>query len=177
MYRDGSCFLTHLSPDGNYYFQLMKKLDKTYSYPDIPRYSDEDTQEYVRSMADLRSRDINGVSLGDLWKKIVRYKLVAMEEGYLKRWTWGRIALMGDAVHKVNIVSELRLAILTNLCTTQRLHQTQVPAPMQLSKALQHWLMPSITCLSPATPLVLLQKPSKLLFPATTIHGLHEQSI
>lgn len=104
MYREGSCFLTHLSPDGNYYFQLMRKLDKAYSYPDIPRYSDEDTQDYVRSMADLRSRDINGVTLGDLWKKIVRYKLVAMEEGYLKRWTWGRIVLMGDAVHKVNLL-------------------------------------------------------------------------
>lgn len=83
----------------------MSKLDKTYTYPNIPRYSDEDTQEYVRSMSDLRSRDEDGISLGDLWKNITRYKLVAMEEGFLKRWTWGRIALVGDAVHKVSIAN------------------------------------------------------------------------
>ena len=38
---------------------------------------------------------------GDLWKTRSTSTMVPTEEAQLKRWSWGRIACVGDCVHKM----------------------------------------------------------------------------
>jgi 2-polyprenyl-6-methoxyphenol hydroxylase-like FAD-dependent oxidoreductase len=38
---------------------------------------------------------------GDIWKNRSTYTLVPTEEAQLKRWSWGRIACVGDCIHKM----------------------------------------------------------------------------
>lgn len=41
-----------------------------------------------------------GVQFKHIWEARDTYTLVALEEAQLKRWSWGRIACVGDGVHK-----------------------------------------------------------------------------
>ena len=41
------------------------------------------------------------MTLGDLWKTRSTFTLVPIEEAQMKRWSWGRIACVGDCVHKM----------------------------------------------------------------------------
>ena len=41
------------------------------------------------------------VNFKNLWDNRVSYTLVPTEEAQLKRWSWGRIACVGDGVHKM----------------------------------------------------------------------------
>jgi 2-polyprenyl-6-methoxyphenol hydroxylase-like FAD-dependent oxidoreductase len=45
----------------------------------------------------------NHTRFGDLWNKKLRHNLGNLEEGVQEQWYSGRIVLLGDAAHKVNI--------------------------------------------------------------------------
>lgn len=42
------------------------------------------------------------LTMGDLWKNRICYTLVPLEEGLFDKWSWGRIALVGDNTHKMS---------------------------------------------------------------------------
>ncbi|CAO2653295.1 Nn.00g027060.m01.CDS01 [Neocucurbitaria sp. VM-36] len=70
-----------------------------YKVPDIPRYTKEDANTFAESIQDaIITPD---VKFRDIWRNRVSYTLVPTEEAQFKRWSWGRIACVGDGVHKM----------------------------------------------------------------------------
>lgn len=67
--------------------------------PNIPRYTREDADTFAESIQDTVITP--DVRFGNIWKNRVSYTLVPTEEAQLKRWSWGRIACVGDGVHKM----------------------------------------------------------------------------
>lgn len=66
---------------------------------ELPRYTNEDAEAFARSIEKFQIT--TEVTFGDLWKNRNTYTLVPTEEAQLKRWSWGRIACVGDCVHKM----------------------------------------------------------------------------
>jgi 2-polyprenyl-6-methoxyphenol hydroxylase-like FAD-dependent oxidoreductase len=42
-----------------------------------------------------------GITISDYWETSENFTLACLEEGTFKLWTWGRIACVGDSVHKM----------------------------------------------------------------------------
>jgi hypothetical protein len=77
--------------------------NKIYEYadkvPNIPRYTENDCMSFGESCRDQLIKP--GLQFRDIWENRVSYTLVPTEEAQLKRWSWGRIACVGDTVHKM----------------------------------------------------------------------------
>jgi 2-polyprenyl-6-methoxyphenol hydroxylase-like FAD-dependent oxidoreductase len=84
---------------GRVFWFIFKRLDKVYTMPNIPRYTKLDAETFA---SQHHNRPITpDVCFGDIWEKRTSYTLVATEEAQLKRWSWGRIACIGDSAHKM----------------------------------------------------------------------------
>mgnify|MGYP004508120187 CR=1 FL=1 len=75
----------------------------TDQFPDkateLPRYTKKDAEAFAE---DIESYTLTPeLTFGDLWRNRSTYTLVPTEEAQLKRWSWGRIACVGDCVHKM----------------------------------------------------------------------------
>jgi len=84
---------------GRTFWFLVEKLPKAYRVPDIPHYTKEDADAF--STCSIDRPITTTVKYGDIWMNRKSYTLVPLEEGQLKRWTWGRIVCVGDCVHKM----------------------------------------------------------------------------
>lgn len=83
------------------YWFAQERLPRTYHLGDIPRYTDEDARAFVARHGELvKCPGPNGLNLAGLWEKTVSSRLVAIEEGKFQLWHWGRIACVGDSIHK-----------------------------------------------------------------------------
>lgn len=77
-------------------------MDQQYQPPHVPRYTDEDAQAYAMERLDKQLvSDTADVKFRDFWERRQSWALVALEEGHLNHWSWGRIVCIGDSVHKV----------------------------------------------------------------------------
>ncbi|KAL2064309.1 hypothetical protein VTL71DRAFT_4803 [Oculimacula yallundae] len=104
--RDLAC-LTIGGIDDTYWF-LYKRLDKKYFAPDIPRFTQADADAQAAEHMDFVIGGTDGkVTFGDMWKRKKVGGLQSMDEGHNEHWTFGRIACVGDAVHKVTANSGL----------------------------------------------------------------------
>lgn len=66
---------------------------------ELPRYTKEDAESYAEN---IKNYPITPeLTFHDIWKNRVSFTLVPTEEAQLKRWSWGRIACVGDSVHKM----------------------------------------------------------------------------
>ena len=96
--------ITIFGKDNVIYFFLFEKLDRIYGTDEIPHYSEADAERYAKKYASFPIHEGgNGwskITFGDLWKIRKSSRLVPLEEAQYKRWTFGRIALLGDAIHK-----------------------------------------------------------------------------
>ncbi|KAK4149757.1 hypothetical protein C8A00DRAFT_37653, partial [Chaetomidium leptoderma] len=97
-YNPGRCALTIAAEGGKVYWFVQERLDGIHHRTDIPRYTDDDARAFVARNGDIIH--LPGVTLADLWQKTVSSRLVAIEEAKFNLWHWGRIACVGDAVHK-----------------------------------------------------------------------------
>lgn len=87
-----------LTPKYGYFFVFFR-LDKPCTWPTRPRYTEQDAEDLAKSIANHPMSDT--VVFGEVWKYRIRATVVHLEEGVLDHWYHGRIALAGDAVHKV----------------------------------------------------------------------------
>jgi 2-polyprenyl-6-methoxyphenol hydroxylase-like FAD-dependent oxidoreductase len=78
---------------------LLEKLPNVYRVPNIPHYTKEEADAFASHHLDRHITP--NVNFGHIWKSRKSYTLVPLEEGQLKRWTWGRIVCVGDCVHKM----------------------------------------------------------------------------
>ncbi|KAL6849252.1 hypothetical protein ACO1O0_008785 [Amphichorda felina] len=89
-----SMFLT--GRDRGWFF-LFGLLDK----PTQERmdYTESDQEAYAEQLADLHIGP--GLKFRDIWSTRYSAGMSNLDEGVLDHWSWNRIVLMGDAVHKV----------------------------------------------------------------------------
>ncbi|KAL1640399.1 hypothetical protein SLS58_006897 [Diplodia intermedia] len=77
------------------------KMDKVARMPDVPRFSQDDAAALVAKYS--KTVIGPGYTLQDLWDTRVRATLAPLEEGVSKKWSNGRVVLVGDAVHKATV--------------------------------------------------------------------------
>ena len=66
---------------------------------EIPRYTKADAEAFARKIENFHITP--ELTFDGIWKNRSTYTLVPTEEAQMKRWSWGRIACVGDSVHKV----------------------------------------------------------------------------
>jgi FAD dependent monooxygenase len=99
VFRHGSSFLILSGKNGTIYWFYFEKLDKKYSVPNIPRFTDEDAVKTCEKQLDAIIAE--GVTFRTLWTHRKSAIKVALEEGMMRRWHYSRFVVLGDAAHKV----------------------------------------------------------------------------
>ncbi|KAI1017868.1 hypothetical protein LB504_003974 [Fusarium proliferatum] len=79
--------------------------DQQCTWPTRRRYTEANMQALVSKLSERPVTD--SVVFGELWKRRLKAQMISLEEGVLEHWTFGRIILAGDAVHKVTPNSAL----------------------------------------------------------------------
>ncbi|KAL1879477.1 hypothetical protein Plec18167_003934 [Paecilomyces lecythidis] len=94
-----SAIITKPRADRVFWF-LVNKIKRT-EYAHRPRYTQEGAQALIDERGDLVIAP--GHSIRELWDSRIKATLVPMEEGVVKKWSEGRVLLIGDSVHKFTI--------------------------------------------------------------------------
>ncbi|EME38708.1 hypothetical protein DOTSEDRAFT_180559 [Dothistroma septosporum NZE10] len=81
-----------------FYFEKLPQV-VAWNTKDFPRYSQADAKEHAEKNAWRPCHESR--TLGDLWKQRITYTLVPMEEALFDKWSYGRIATIGDSSHKM----------------------------------------------------------------------------
>lgn len=88
---------------GLVFWFLFVKSDHATETPNTPRFTEEETEATIAKYGGYAVGP--GYTFKDLWESRVRANMLPLEEGVLKsKWNnGGRVALMGDSVHKATI--------------------------------------------------------------------------
>lgn len=97
--RDVSALWTP-AKDGRVFWFMCEKMDKVYQVPDIPTYTDADALDLAQRCGSMYCTD--KVKFIDIWENRIWHRLFPLEEVFYEHWSYGRIACIGDAVHKVS---------------------------------------------------------------------------
>lgn len=96
----GFSFLVFAQPD-QIFWTVFLKNEKETRWPTTVKYTDKDAEDVAAQLLEVPITKT--VLFGQLWKSRIKAGLVSLEEGVLDHWHSGRIALIGDAVHKVKL--------------------------------------------------------------------------
>ncbi|KAI8065539.1 FAD binding domain-containing protein, partial [Gongronella butleri] len=99
VFGNRSSFFVVAGKGGTVYWFLYEKMERTYQYNEIPRFSAQDTDAAARKYMD--SRVTGNVTFGDIYTRCQSAIKVPLEEALYKHWHHGRCVLVGDAVHKM----------------------------------------------------------------------------
>ncbi|KAI0456729.1 FAD binding domain-containing protein [Xylaria acuta] len=94
----GLSFLILTQPDKIYFF-VNWKMPRKMRWPTKAKWSEAEAEAAAASIAEVPISD--SAVFGELWKNKIRGHLIGLEEGIFDHWYNGRIALVGDSVHKV----------------------------------------------------------------------------
>jgi len=83
------------------YWFIFQKLPRICRGNEIPKYTREDADAFGEEVAGLNIQPNGAVQFCDIWKNRTSYSRVALEEAQYNVWTWGRIACLGDSIHKM----------------------------------------------------------------------------
>ncbi|KAK8097171.1 fad binding domain-containing protein [Apiospora kogelbergensis] len=98
--HNGFSFLFLTQPDHIYFIVPIKRpLGQVGKYPNRLRFTDADVDNEAARLLDCPVSET--LVFGDIWKTRTRGQLVALEEGVLSRWSYGRTVLCGDSAHKI----------------------------------------------------------------------------
>ncbi|EME86943.1 uncharacterized protein MYCFIDRAFT_151927 [Pseudocercospora fijiensis CIRAD86] len=100
-YDKGKSFLLITGKDCRLYWFYFQKMDKLYkvSDADFPRFTKKDAEDVAAQTKHRKCHE--WATFGDIWDKRISYTLVPMEEALFDKWSWGRIATIGDNAHKM----------------------------------------------------------------------------
>ncbi|KAL4917352.1 hypothetical protein BDW62DRAFT_183938 [Aspergillus aurantiobrunneus] len=98
----GVYFMLSLNDDTTVNWFALVECPNTYTYPRIPRWSEEEVKAKLEEIADY---DVcSPMKFRDIWKITPQVSTVPAHEGILTTWSSGRIACIGDSVFKVGMV-------------------------------------------------------------------------
>ncbi|KAK1240072.1 hypothetical protein MKX08_007514 [Trichoderma sp. CBMAI-0020] len=103
VYYPGFSGVVAIGVPGFAYWFMFVKSEKETRTPEIPKFTDEETEATIAKYGDYALGP--GYTFKDLWESRVKANMLSLEDGVLKsKWnTGGRVALMGDSVHKSTI--------------------------------------------------------------------------
>ncbi|KAJ5332659.1 FAD/NAD(P)-binding domain-containing protein [Penicillium brevicompactum] len=153
---NGVTIVTIHGKNGRLYWFVIQKLDQKYTYPHFPRYTKDDTRVAAEQLKHLRFH--KHLTFGQLWGNRETASMTTLEENTFKTWHHGRLALLGDSVHKMtpNIGQGANMAIedaaaLTNLLRdllawggTSLPTDTQIDTLLHQYRAIRHGRVYSI---------------------------------
>lgn len=87
--------------DHKVYWFMFQKLDKVRKGDEIPKYTREDADAFAKELSHYNIQPKGEIIFADIWANRMSYTLVALEEAEYKKWTWGRMACLGDSIHKM----------------------------------------------------------------------------
>ncbi|CAI7628965.1 unnamed protein product [Penicillium bialowiezense] len=142
---DGVTIVTIHGKNGRLYWFVIQKLKEKYTYPNCPRYTKDDTMVAAEQLKHLRFH--KHLTFGQLWDNRETASMTALEENTFKTWHHGRLALLGDSVHKMtpNIGQGANMAIedaaaLTNLLRNLLTQEgTSLPTDTQINTLLRQY--------------------------------------
>lgn len=152
---DKVSFLVLCQPDTIYlaaHFKLPPS--EQCRWPNRLRFTAADMEAYAKQVADLPVSE--HVLFGELWRQKTRAHIVSLEEGVLQHWHFGRLALLGDAVHKVtpnagfggSTAMESAVTLTNRLKAALDAHPSKKPSDVEINAALQGYRderMPRVT--------------------------------
>lgn len=89
---------------GRVFWFLFDKMDKVYTVPNIPRFTQEDAD--ALALSHLHTPISPTMKFADLWENRIQYALLPLEEAWYDHWTWGRFVCAGDSVHRVSLTCD-----------------------------------------------------------------------
>jgi hypothetical protein len=98
----GHSSLVFVGKDGRLFWAFMAKMDKKCSENSIPRRNASQLDAHIRKYPDFEVGC--NTKLSELWKKVQATSFTTLEEGLIENWSYGRIACVGDSVHKATII-------------------------------------------------------------------------
>ncbi|KAI1126927.1 hypothetical protein F5Y10DRAFT_293278 [Nemania abortiva] len=141
---DKVSFLVLCQPDTIYLAAHFKlPVEEQCRWPNRLRFTEEDMERYAKQVADLPVSE--SVLFGELWRHRTRAHIVSFEEGVLQHWHFGRLALLGDAVHKVtpnagfggSTAMEGAVVLANHLKAALDAHPSKKPSDVEISEALE----------------------------------------
>ena len=94
-------FLVISGPGGRVYWFLFVKLPVVKYGKEIPRYSKEDEEQFVKEHGSLKIKE--ELTFGQVYARRLTSTLTPLHEVVYKKWFFDRIFLMGDSAHKVSL--------------------------------------------------------------------------
>ncbi|KAI8630518.1 hypothetical protein F5Y19DRAFT_48544 [Xylariaceae sp. FL1651] len=141
---DKVSFLVLCQPDTIYLAAHFKlPASEQVRWPNRLRFTEDDMEAYAKQVADLPVSE--SVLFGELWRHKTRAHIVSLEEGVLKHWHFGRLALLGDSAHKVtpnagfggSTAMEGAVVLTNHLKAALDAHPNKKPSRVELSEALE----------------------------------------
>ena len=99
-YGNGKTIQIVTQPDATF-FLVYRKLEKPVIGPTRSHYTQQDADNEAAIFAD--SPVTENVLFKDIYEKRLRSQLVNLEEVVFEHWHYGRLAIVGDAAHKVSL--------------------------------------------------------------------------
>lgn len=96
---DNATIVTIHGRNGRFYWFLIEKLARRYVYPDVPRFTEKDVASVASHYRERRF--YQDITFGQVWDARETVSMTALEENVFSTWHHGRMALLGDSVHKV----------------------------------------------------------------------------
>ncbi|KAL3441683.1 hypothetical protein BJX65DRAFT_322123 [Aspergillus insuetus] len=136
VFADGYTIMTYQGLGGRVYWFVIEKLDRKYTYPHIPRFTDQDAVRNCERLGSVWLR--NTVHFRDVWRCRETFAMTALEEAVLRPWSDGRIVCIGDSIHKMTpnlgqganlaIEDAAELANALHTMLTSQAHRTRNPS-------------------------------------------------
>jgi 2-polyprenyl-6-methoxyphenol hydroxylase-like FAD-dependent oxidoreductase len=87
--------------DAKIFWFLFKRMDQVYKTGNIKKFTKEDAEAFRERYCDVNLMPKRSVKFQDVWKNRTSFTLVATDESEYKQRTLGRIACLGDSIHKM----------------------------------------------------------------------------
>ncbi|KAH7044525.1 hypothetical protein B0J12DRAFT_603811 [Macrophomina phaseolina] len=100
VYRKDHNTITGASVPGLVFWFFFVKTPLT-RVPNCPKFTAEDMDALIEEYGDEEITP--GATIRDFYQARVKAALVPLEEGIVRKWSHGRVVMIGDAVHKVTI--------------------------------------------------------------------------
>ncbi|KAK2810205.1 hypothetical protein FQN50_003175 [Emmonsiellopsis sp. PD_5] len=81
-----------------HWFLFVPSIPTT-KVPNLPIFSAEDVEKYAQAYSEAKMCE--DFTVGDVWNTRMQASLSPIIEGVMKKWSHGRVVLMGNAVHQV----------------------------------------------------------------------------
>ncbi|RAL14482.1 FAD-dependent oxidoreductase [Aspergillus homomorphus CBS 101889] len=98
-FADDYSALTAVGMEGRAFWFLFAKLDQKYSGTHVPRFSQQDLEKHAARFRDMAIAA--NVPFSALYDRVLSTSYVCLEEAFYKHWYAGRLACVGDSIHKM----------------------------------------------------------------------------